>query len=42
MDTNYTIGAALAFILPIPIINVPFILVHYAVYAGLLMKVLNK
>ena len=37
MDTNFTIGPALALVLPVPINNVPPILVHYAMYTCLLL-----
>ena len=38
MDTNYTIGPAVALVLPDPINNVSPILVHYAMYAFLLIE----
>ena len=38
MDINYTIGPAVALVLPVPINNVSSHLVHYGIYACLLMK----
>ena len=38
MDTNYTIGPALALVLPVPINKASPNLVHYGIYACLLMK----